>query len=250
VVVAAGGGVTSVRVGDEVFVGGSKSFSDVAAAFGGQASRLIKRAEDVVPLHGIPLRHGPLLALAATALHGVRRLGDLRGRRIAIFGLSPLGALAARFLDAAGAELAVIDADRDRLDAVKAWARRPVTTARRAGDSPALENSADVVVEATGDSGRLADCARVLRRGGFILLLSQYEQLATPFAELFFKEATLAVSREWTASDLLAARDAIASGIVEVASLAYAVMPIRHYAAAYETAFNDPSSLKVVLDWS
>ena len=80
---AVGAASPTSHVGDEVFVGGSMCYTDVAAAFGGQSSRLIKRAAQVVPLHGIPLAQAPLLALAATSLHGVRRLGDVNGQRVA-----------------------------------------------------------------------------------------------------------------------------------------------------------------------
>ena len=100
VVLHVGADVADVRPGDEVFVGGSMCFTDVAAAFGGQASRLIKKAAQVVPLHGIPLAHAPLLALAATSLHGVRRLGELGGRRVAVVGMGAIGQFAARFVAA------------------------------------------------------------------------------------------------------------------------------------------------------
>ncbi len=86
-VVETGADVRDIHVGDEVFVGGSMCYTDIVAAFGGQSSRLIKRAEQVVSLNGIALAHAPLLALAATALHGVRRLGDCGGRRVAVLGM-------------------------------------------------------------------------------------------------------------------------------------------------------------------
>lgn len=90
-VIAIGADVKNVAVGDSVFVGGSMCYSDVAAAFGGQSSCLIKRAEQVVPLKSIPLSQAPLLALAATALHGVLRLGDVTGQRVAVLGMGALG---------------------------------------------------------------------------------------------------------------------------------------------------------------
>ncbi len=87
-----------VSVGDKVFVGGSKCYTDVAAAFGGQSSRTIKRAAQAVPLTASPLAQAPLLALAATALHGVRRLGDVAGQRVAVLGMGAVGQLAAQLL--------------------------------------------------------------------------------------------------------------------------------------------------------
>jgi 3-hydroxyethyl bacteriochlorophyllide a dehydrogenase len=106
------------------------------------------------------------------------------------------------------------------------------------------------VVEATGISSELARCARIMQLGGKIVLLSYYDALETPFMDLFVKEATLLVSREWAFDDLLAARDMVASGAVDLGALAAHVVPIERYAAAYDTAFNDPSILKVVLQWA
>jgi 3-hydroxyethyl bacteriochlorophyllide a dehydrogenase len=105
-------------------------------------------------------------------------------------------------------------------------------------------------IEATGIAAEIARCARVMQAGGKIVLLSYYDALETPFMDLFVKEATLLVSREWAFDDLLAARDMVAAGAVDLGTLAGHVVPIERYAAAYDTAFNDPAILKVVLKWA
>jgi len=58
------------------------------------------------------------------------------------------------------------------------------------------------------------------------------------------------VSREWAPADLLAARDAVSSGDLDLGWLASHVVPIDRYADAYDRAFNDSSILKVVLQWA
>jgi 3-hydroxyethyl bacteriochlorophyllide a dehydrogenase len=248
VVTDVGSEVTDVRVGDEVFVGGSMCFTDVAAAFGGQASRLIKKAAQVVPLHGIPLAHAPLLALAATSLHGVRRLGDLAGKRVAVVGMGAIGQFAARFIAAlAPAALYEVDTNRARLGHVAGATSIDSTQTTLA---EAVGAPLDCVIEATGKSELIGACAKALKLGGSIGLLSYYDTLTTPFVDLFVKEATLYVAREWSHPDLLAARDLIADGRVAVADLARSAFPIADYAAAYQTAFGDPATLKVILDWA
>lgn len=248
VVTAVGPDVTDVRLGDEVFVGGSMCFTDVAAAFGGQASRLIKKAAQVVPLHGIPLAHAPLLALAATSLHGVRRLGDVRGKRVAVVGMGAIGQFAARFVAAlAPAALYEADTNAARLGHI------PSAISIDPSGSTLLEAAGaplDCVIEATGKSEMIGTCAKALKLGGAIALLSYYDVLTTPFVDLFTKEVTLYVAREWTHPDLLDARDMIADGRVDVTDLAQSAFPIASYEAAYRTAFDDPSTLKVILAWS
>jgi 3-hydroxyethyl bacteriochlorophyllide a dehydrogenase len=246
-VLSIGADVTDVHVGDQVFVGGSMCYTDVAAAFGGQSSRLIKRAAQVVPLGGIPLAHAPLLALAATALHGVLRLGDVSGRRIAVVGMGAVGQLAAQFLVEAGAHVIIVDRSADRLNSARGAERIDVSTGTL---EELVREPVAHVIEATGDPAQIARCARILAYGGSIVLLSYYDKLETPFVDLFVKEATLLVSREWAPPDLPAARDAVASGAVDLAPLARHVVPIANFETAYETAFNDPSILKVVLQWA
>jgi 3-hydroxyethyl bacteriochlorophyllide a dehydrogenase len=245
VVSAIGAGVSGVKVGDEVFVGGAMCYTDTAAAFGGQSSMLLKKAAQVVPLDGIPLQQAPLLALAATSLHGVRRLGDVSKKRVAVLGMGAIGQFAVRFLQAGGAHVIAADITAARLDS--AVGAEQIALGDRTID--AAVKDLDAVVEASGHSRLLANCANALKPGGSIALLSYYDELVTHYAELFVKEVNLLVAREWTHADLLEARDLIANGSVEAASLARTVIPIGDYQAAYQTAFNDPSILKVILQW-
>ena len=246
-VLSAGADVTNVQPGDEVFVGGSMCYTDVAAAFGGQSSRLIKRAAQVVALNGIPVSRAPLLALAATALHGVCRLGDIDGQRVAILGMGAVGQLAAQFVAARGGSAVIVDRSAERLAVAHGTEKLDVSTTPR---EQQLTTPVQHAIEATGDPAEIARCARVIEPGGSILLLSYYDTLTTPFVDLFVKEATLVVSREWAPPDLPAARDAVAAGAVDLEPLARHVVPIDRFEHAYETAFNDPSILKVVLQWA
>ena len=246
-VASIGADVADIRVGDEVFVGGSMCYSDVAAAFGGQSSRTIKRAVQAVPLNGIAPAHAPLLALAATSLHGVRRLGAVAGQRVAVLGMGAVGQLAASFLSAAGAHVLAVDRSAERLASACAAEKIDVSSAPL---EALLTTPVQHAIEATGIPSEIARCARVMQIGGKIVLLSYYEAIETPFMDLFVKEATLLVSREWAFDDLIAARDMVAGGQVDLGALATHVIPIERFASAYDTAFNDPSILKVVLQWA
>ena len=255
VVTERGADVHDVAVGDEVFVGGSMCYTDVAAAFGGQASRLVKKASHVVPLRGIPLAHAPLIALAATSLHGIRRLGDVRGKRVGVLGMGAIGQFAARFALAEGAVVSEADANPARLGRIAGVAafaldEEPAAPAHGHSAHAAASQEFDVVIEATGNSQLVAASTNWLRARGTILLLSYYDRFNTAFVPLFLKEPSLVVSREWDHDDLLAARDAIAAGRVAIADLAGDAYPIDRYESAYAAAFGDPSTLKVILQWA
>jgi 3-hydroxyethyl bacteriochlorophyllide a dehydrogenase len=253
VVTERGADVHDVAVGDEVFVGGSMCYTDVAAAFGGNASQLIKKASAVVPLHGIPMAHAPLIALAATSLHGIRRLGDIGGKRIGVLGMGAIGQFAARFALAAGAHVFEADANPDRLGHIPGVASFSLAAAPAPpvhGHAPPASPLFDVIVEATGKSELIATCTDLLAMRGDILLLSYYDRLECNFVPVFLKEPSLIVSREWDHGDLLLARDAIADGRVAIADLAGDAYPIDRYESAYAAAFGDPSTLKVILQWA
>ncbi len=243
-----GSGVEGLAVGDAVFVGGSSSFTDAAGVFGGQAARTIKRAAQLVPLRGIPLQSAPLLALAATSLHGIRRLGDVAGKRVGVLGAGAIGQFAARFLAAGGAEVVCGDVNPARL----AFAADCAVTSVDVRDRPfdEIATGLDAVVEATGDPAQLATCARALRPGGTISLLSYYDELRVPYVDLFVKEVVVVVAREWAHDDLLAARDALANGSVGIGDLADVVLSATDCERAYRTAFSDPSVAKVILSWA
>ncbi len=248
IVESVGPDAIGIAVGDEVFVGGSMCYTDVNAAFGGQSSRTVKKAAQLVKLHGIPLAHAPLLALAATSLHGVLRVPTVAGKRVAVVGMGAIGQFAARFLATMGcAALYEADIATDRLGRVAGCTSIDLNATSLA---EAVPGGLDIVFEATGASGVIGACAKALAMGGTIVLLSYYDELQTPFVDLFIKEATLVASREWAHPDLLAARDAIADGAVRVDDLATTIIPVERYDDAYARAFGDSSTLKVVLQWA
>ncbi len=256
VVTERGADVRDVNVGDEVFVGGSMCYTDIAAAFGGNASQLIKKASAVVPLHGIPMAQAPLIALAATSLHGIRRLGDIRGKRIGVLGMGAIGQFAARFALDAGAIVSEADSNPDRLGHIPGVTPFTLDVAPAApahghhGHGAPARDLFDVIVEATGKSELISTCTDLLAMRGAILLLSYYDRLECNFVPVFLKEPALIVSREWDHEDLLLARDAIADGRVAIADLAGDAYPIDRYESAYAAAFGDPSTLKVILQWA
>lgn len=240
-----------------VFVGGARCFAGVSPAWGGQAATLIADSRRVTPLDGIEPRQGVLLALAATALHGIDLLasgvsaahgqpadGDLAGVRVLVLGQGPVGQLAARLARRRGAWVAVAERAASRLARAQADLRL--------GEAPTVEHLGGpvaAIIEATGSMPALAAALPLLADGGTILLLGYYDELRLPYMPLFFTQAQLLAAREWAPGDLLRCRDLIATGALDVAGLLTHAMPVRRVAEAYETALHDPECLKLVLEW-
>jgi bacteriochlorophyllide a dehydrogenase len=237
--VAFAGDRSGSRTGDRVFVPGARCFKDVRGLFGGTASRVVVPGQRVLAVGDDLGTEAVLLALAATAYHATHGFAqpDL------IVGHGVLGRLLARLAAAHG-----------RMPTV--WERNP---ARRDGATgyevvdPADDPRRDyrVICDASGDSTILDALIQRLAPGGEIVLAGFYgEPLAFAFPPAFMREARIRIAAEWKASDLAAVRDLIAARRLSPDGLITHRQPIADAQNAYHTAFNDPSCLKMVLDWS
>lgn len=228
-----------------VYVGGARCYSDVNPAWGGQAHELVVPHERVVLLDGLPAEQGVLLALTATALHGIDVAQVAAGQRVLVLGQGPVGQLAARIARNDGAWVAALDRAASRLERAEADLKLDANDAWR----EQLGDPVDLIVEATGSMEALAGALPALAVGGTILLLGYYDSLVVPYMPLFLKEARLLTAREWRSGDLVRSRDMLATGAINGAALLTHRRPIGQVAAAYATAFDDPECLKLVLDW-
>jgi 3-hydroxyethyl bacteriochlorophyllide a dehydrogenase len=233
-----------------VYVGGARCFRDVNPAWGGQAATLLVDYRRVVPLDGMQPDHGVLLALAATALHGVDLIAgtaqNLTGRRVLVLGQGPVGQFAARIARAQGAWVAVSDRVASRLERSVADLRVDVTT-----DSlvAALQQPVDTIIEATGSMAALSDALPLLAHNGVILLLGYYDELRLPYMPLFLKQARLLTAKEWGEGDLQRTRSLLAAGVLDASALITHRLPVARFEEAYATALNDPECLKLAIEW-
>jgi bacteriochlorophyllide a dehydrogenase len=248
-----------------VYVGGARCYVGVNPAWGGQSANLIVDHTRVVPLDGLEPRHGVLLALAATALHGIDLLGDggwvvgnsssspipsshppSTAKRVLVLGQGPVGQIAARLAHARGYFVAVTDRSASRLE-------RSVADLKVAADDPQLHDLIkrpfDTIIEATGSMAALAEALPLLADAGTVLLLGYYDELRLPYMPLFLKQARLLAAREWAPGDLARCRDLLADGTLDPAALLTHRLPATQVARAYEIALNDPECLKLVLEW-
>lgn len=231
-----------------VYVGGAQCYDGINAAWGGQSAQLSADVNRVIPLDGVQPRHGVLLALAATALHGINLLNPQPGDRLLVLGQGPVGQLAARLARIRGAWVSVVDRNPNRL------AHAEADQIVQVGDGlPSLQEQVEggvtAVIEATGSMEALASTIPLLGLGGTVLLLGYYQTLNLPYMPLFLKEARLLTAKEWAPGDLLHCRDLIADGTLDVSAMLTHYLPITEVATAYDVALNDANCLKLVLDW-
>ncbi|MGQ9549829.1 MAG: zinc-binding dehydrogenase [Roseiflexus sp.] len=249
-IVARGASVPAEYDGRWVYVGGARCFRDVNPAWGGQAATLLVDYRRVVPLDGVPPEHGVLLALAATALHGVDLIAgesqSLSGRRVLVLGQGPVGQFAARIARAQGAWVAVGDRVASRLERSMADLRVDVT---RESLTAAVHQPVDTIIEATGSMTALSDALPLLAHNGVILLLGYYDELRLPYMPLFLKQAQLLTAKEWGEGDLQRTHALLAAGMIDATALITHRLPVARFEEAYAIALNDPECLKLVIEW-
>jgi 3-hydroxyethyl bacteriochlorophyllide a dehydrogenase len=230
------------RKGERVFVpGASGCFGEVRSLFGGAASHLVVAAKRVVAFDEDLGQSGVLLALAATAYHALRLIGNVKPD--CIVGHGVLGRLLARLTIAVGGEPPVVwERDADRASGAAGY---HVT-------DPAADTRRDyrAIFDVSGDSALLDTLIGHLAPGGEIVLAGFYSApLSFNFPPAFMREARIRIAAEWRHEDLVAVRDLIDSGKLSLDGLISHRETASSAVEAYQTAFSDPSCLKMVLDW-
>jgi 3-hydroxyethyl bacteriochlorophyllide a dehydrogenase len=110
----------------------------------------------------------------------------------------------------------------------------------------------NLIIEATGSMGALSSALPLLADHGRVLLLGYYEHIDVPYAPIFMREAQILAAREWEFGpdgELPRTRDLLASGELNVNGLLTHRVPLDRIQAAYRLALEDPSCLKVLVEW-
>jgi bacteriochlorophyllide a dehydrogenase len=75
------------------------------------------------------------------------------------------------------------------------------------------------------------------------------EPLSFSFAPAFMREAKIRVAAQWSEADLLAVAQFARAGRLPLGDLITHRCEAAQAAQAYRTAFDDPTCLKMILDW-
>lgn len=238
--VRAAGPEAGMHKGDWVFVPGASCYTDARGLFGGAAATLVVPEKRVARVDASLKENAVLLALAATARHAIvgGRAPDL------IVGHGVLGRLLARVSIALGNA------------APNVW---ETNEARRAGGMgyTAIDPDSDdrrdygAIYDVSGDASLLDTLIGRMAPGGELTLAGFYEgALSFDFVPAFLREARLRVAAEWRPDDLSAVRDLAESGALRLDGLISHQSDVSQARDAYGLAFEDPTCLKMILNWS
>jgi bacteriochlorophyllide a dehydrogenase len=246
------GSDSGLRVGDYVFVPGANCYQPdvdgpdagvpVRGLFGAASQYLVTNGARAARIDSGIGPTGALLALAATARHAMAGFGTALPDLIVGHGV--LGRLLARLTVAAGAKPPVV------------WEVNPD---RRAGAlgyevmDPEQDTRRDynAIYDASGAPDILNSLIGRIQKGGEVVLAGFYTApISFAFPPAFMKEARIRIAAEWAPDDLIATRLLIESGALPMDGLITHQRPASAATHAYETAFTDPSCLKMILNWS
>lgn len=233
------------RVGEQVFVPGAQCYQDARGLFGGASARVVVPAERVYPVPEALAADGVLLALAATAHHALHPTG-VAGPAVLpelIVGHGVVGRLLARLVVALG--------DTPVHVWEQAAARQSGATGYTVG-APEDDSRSEYrcIVDASGDGDVLDTLVTRLGRGGEIVLAGFYPgTLSFAFAPAFMREARLRIAAEWQGEDMHAIVALVAAGRLSLDGLISHRHAADDAANAYRRAFEDPASIKTILDW-
>jgi len=237
--IAAAGARTDRTVGETVFVPGARCFGEVRGLFGASASRVVIPGARAIPIAADLGESGILIALAATAVHAIAggQPPDL------IVGHGVLGRLMARITLALGAAPPTV------------WETRPTRRSGAVGYSvadPAEDSRCDYssIYDASGDESGLDLLIGRLGRGGELVLAGFYAgPIRFAFAPAFMREARLRIAAEWQPHDLAQVLTLLANRRLSFDGLITHCASAEGAVGAYQTAFNEPECLKMILDW-
>ncbi|MGE5357992.1 MAG: zinc-dependent alcohol dehydrogenase [Bacteroidales bacterium] len=274
VVEAVGAGVTGIKVGDRVTatpqetcgtclpcLRGDYHICDSLRVRGFQApgcaqDLFVTEAEKIVPLpDAFSFEQGAFVEPVAVGVHAVSRVGEVKGRNVAVLGAGPIGNLLAQVACAAGACTLITDISDFRLavarqcglDTVSNAADEPLdAAARRAFGSQGF----DIVFECAGVEQTINAAIGSIRKGGTIVLVGVYGE--TPRLNIGLvqdRELSLIGTLMYKYEDFRQAVQLIADRQVVTEPLDSRHFPFADYPNAYQ--FIDQAcdrSMKVFID--
>jgi len=233
------------------YYGSAMRFPHVQGAF---SQALVAKSWQCHKLpEGITPQEAAFAEPLSVALHAINRAGSLIGRRVLVTGTGPIGALAVAAAKTHGAlEVVATDIVDEALErACLVGAGRTINVAT---DAPALtaysegKGTFDVVIEASGNELALRSALDVIRPRGRLIQLGLGGEVTIPQNQIVAKEIELCGSFRFH-EEFAWAVDLIAAKRLPLEPLLTGVFPIDDAVAAFETAGDRKTAMKVQLSF-
>lgn len=191
---------------------------------GGMAEEIVMPASNLYPADGLSLRDAAMVEFLAIGAHAIRRTTELKpGSRALVVGSGPIGLGVAFFAQIAGADVTVVDAAPDKIEATRALGFRTFSPAELEGaEFTAIKASGfDAVFDSTGSIRAMNASLLHTRNGGAYTLVGVIKgDLVFPDSEVHRRELTIRGSRNAIRADFEHVMASIRAGQVPTDKLA------------------------------
>jgi 2-desacetyl-2-hydroxyethyl bacteriochlorophyllide A dehydrogenase len=191
---------------------------------GGMAEEIVMPATNLYPATGLSLRDAAMVEFLAIGAHAIRRTAELKpGSRALVVGSGPIGLGVAFFAKIAGADVTVIDAAPDKIEATRALGFTTFAPADLEGSEFTKIKSTgfDAVFDSTGSIRAMNASLLQTRNGGAYTLVGVIKgDLVFPDSEVHRRELTIRASRNAIRADFEHVMASIRAGHVPTDKLA------------------------------
>ncbi len=205
---------------------------------------------------GMSYEHGAMIEPLAVGVHAVGRLGDVKGKKLVVFGAGPIGNLTAQAAKALGASAVIlVDLSNYRLGIARQCGINYTVNSSEEELQQAItgyfgEDLADAMLECVGVQPTVEQAVKYARKGTDIIIVGVFgSKPAVDLGLVQDKELRLIGTLMYMEQDYHAAIDMISSGRVNLNPLISKSFPFGDYGAAYKfIEQNGEKTMKVLID--
>jgi 2-desacetyl-2-hydroxyethyl bacteriochlorophyllide A dehydrogenase len=190
---------------------------------GGMAEEIVIPEVNLYKAEGLSLRDAAMVEFLAIGAHAVRRTELKPGWRALVVGGGPIGLGVAFFARIAGADVTILDAAADKLDAARGFGFGAAGLDEREGAAfkAKMGTGFDAVFDATGAIPAMNQAVGYCRNGGALTLVGVVKgTLAWEDPDIHRRELTIRASRNATREDFDHVMSSIRNGSVPTERLA------------------------------
>lgn len=238
--------VTMLKPGDFVYTFKGNRWSGIDPYYGCHAEMVPTSLENVFPLGRQPIHRDLLTGLLAYVISAIDKTRLNSSSRVLILGLGSVGLMAAEYLRFKG--VGSIDALENF--GIRGQLSCAENIAMQVNDFTSdFDNTYDLVIEATGRILLIEKAIRLLKPGGTILLMGNYEVLGYDYRLIQHKEPVLICSSITAYEHILASQKLLGSEAIDSEKFFTNVFGVNQFELAYRVALDSKEAIKTVISW-
>ncbi|NTW82823.1 MAG: zinc-binding alcohol dehydrogenase [Chlorobiaceae bacterium] len=241
-----GPGVTDLHPGDFVYAFKGDRWTGVEPYYGCHAEIIPTSRENLFSLGRPPIHRDLLTGLLAYVISAIQKVEIKASTRVLILGLGSVGLMVSEYLYTLGFR---------HIDAVETFSiRGQMSHAENIAfdiDDFTLDfnNTYDIIIETTGRILLIEKAIRLLKPGGRILIMGNYEVMAYDYRLIQQKEPVIVSSCITDFSHMLESASILGAEKLDSEKFFTNVFPLSQYELAYRTALDSKEAIKTVICW-